>query len=116
MQTEADMPPRYKSNAVTATKMVAKNVCRVVLDTDESVDIPVFCGTFAEGDGVRIEVGKDANNAECVMNGIMYDHTHEFVFISCGGLLFKLKNDGTVGMGNDVSVGVTKIRRRRRGV
>tara|TARA_B100000989_G_C19183592_1_gene320609 strand:- start:138 stop:473 length:336 start_codon:yes stop_codon:yes gene_type:complete len=109
------MPPRYKSNVVATTKMLGNEVCRIVLETEESVDLPTFCETFTEGEAVRIELDNNASSADCVMNGMVYDQTDMFVFISCGGLLVKIKRNGrTMMMGSEVAVGVSKVRRRRR--
>lgn len=90
-----------------------KRVMRVFAQDGFTIDLPNECIELTAEDRIKVELsGAQTMKAECVLRGYVYELAGDYSFVSCGGLLVKVR--AVLNEGATVLIGVTKSRRRRR--
>lgn len=97
------------------TKVIELNECltRIITEEENSIDIPTKFANVSVGDAIKVSIEND-RKADCVFNGHVYSNVGDYSFVSCGGLLSKLRINLKVG--EDIIISFTKSRRRKRKV
>ena len=89
--------------------MVNKLMC-------EASEFQVYSAFYKvfEGDLINVRLTHNKETAEYVMSGIVYDISDAFTFISCGGLLCKMKSENVnISCGDRVFVNFNRGKRKR---